>query len=67
MDKGYGSSRRTRWVGAFVVGLMLALAVPSIALAVNTASFKSPVPASTSWIHVANPTISLSGYDRYGV
>jgi len=50
-----------------VVGLMLALAVPSIALAVNTASFKSPVPASTSWIHVANPTISLSGYDRYGV
>jgi len=51
----------------FMVGLVLALSVPSIALAVNTASFKTPVPASGSWIRVANPTISLFGYDRYGV
>jgi len=67
MGKGYGSSRRVGLIGAIVVGLMLALAVPSIALAVNTATFKSPVPASTSWINVAKPTISLFGYDRYGV
>jgi len=67
MGMGLVSLRRAAWLGALVAGMVLALAVPSIALAVNTASFKSPVPASTSWIHVANPTISLSGYDRYGV
>ena len=64
---GLVSFRRAAWLSALVAGMVLAFAVPSIALAVNTATFKSPVPASTSWIHVANPTISLSGYDRYGV
>ena len=64
---GLVSFRRAAWLSALVAGMVLAFAVPSIALAVNTATFKSPVPASTSWIHVANPTISLSGYDRYVV
>jgi hypothetical protein len=67
MGKGKGSARRARWLGAFAVGLMLALSVPSMAFAVNTASFKSPVPVTNSHSTNAQPTISLIGYDRYGI
>ena len=60
-------SFRRAWVGAFVVGMVLAFSLPSIALAANTATFKSPVPAAGSHITNSQPTISLIGYDRYGV
>jgi len=64
---GLVSFRRAAWLGALVAGMVLALAVPSIALAANTATFKSPVPAVGSLITNSQPTISLIGYDRYGV
>jgi len=66
MGMGLVSFRRA-WIGALVAGMVLALAVPSIALAANTATFKSPVPAVGSLITNSQPTISLIGYDRYGV
>jgi hypothetical protein len=51
----------------FVVGLMLALAVPSIALAANTATFSSVMPASGSSSKATMPKISVTVYDKYGV
>ena len=50
MGMGLVSFRRAAWLGALVAGMVLALAVPSIALAANTATFKSPVPAVGSLI-----------------
>ena len=67
MGKGQGSSRRTRWVGAFVVGLMLALAVPSIALASPVAFFQYVNPAPGSSSIATSRMLSVTVYDRYGV
>jgi hypothetical protein len=46
---------------------MLALAVPSIALAANTATFSSKAPVAGSMSANAKPTISVAVTDRYGV
>jgi len=67
MGKGQGSSRRTRWVGAFVVGLMLALAVPSIALASPVAFFQNALPTPGSTTVAASRMLAVTVYDRYGV
>jgi hypothetical protein len=48
-------------------GLLLALLVPSIASAANTASFSSRVPSSGSWTTSTRPTLSATVYDRYGI
>jgi hypothetical protein len=53
-------------LGALVAGVVLAFAVPSIALAA-TASFSKYVPAPGSSSTNAKPTISVVVYDRYGV
>ncbi len=53
------------WLGAFVAGLMLALSVPSIALAAGVATFSGNVPRGT--ISSATPKVSITVYDKYGV
>jgi nitrate/TMAO reductase-like tetraheme cytochrome c subunit len=67
MGKEKGSARRATWLGVFVVGLMLALAVPSIALAANTATFSGAAPKSGSSSTATMPKISVTVYDKYGV
>ncbi len=55
-------------MGAVVVGLILALAVPGIAsAALNPANFYSYRPGSGSTTTNLRPTISVTGYDGYGV
>ncbi len=51
----------------FGLGLVLALAAPSVALAANTATFGSCAPRGGSSSTVARPKISVTVYDRYGV
>ena len=67
MVNGQRSLRRAVTVGTFVVSLVLALAVPCIALAANTALFTSATPAKGSSISVYKPVISVIVYDKYGV
>lgn len=67
MVNGQRSLRRAVKVGAFVVSLVLALAVPCIALAANTASFSGATPGSGASISVYKPTIMVTVYDKYGV
>jgi hypothetical protein len=59
--------RRTAKVGAFVAGLILALSLPSIALAANTTVFSGLTPAVGSSTSPSKPMISVIGYDKYGV
>lgn len=69
MAKGEGPLRRvaTRRVGVFVAVLALALSIPSIAFAANTATFSGVTPKAGSSTTSARPTISVIVYDRYGV
>ena len=68
MGSRHGPSRRTLLMGAVVAGLILALAVPAIALgALNPASFYSYRPGSGSSTTNTRPLISVTGYDGYGV
>ena len=68
MGSRHGPSRRTILMGAVVAGLILALAVPAIALgALNPASFYSYRPGSGSSTTNTRPLISVTGYDGYGV
>ena len=59
--------RRTVKFSTFVVGLILALSLPSIALAANTTVFSGLTPAPGSSTGVSKPMISVIGYDKYGV
>jgi hypothetical protein len=65
MGKGKRLLRRAA-LGALVAGVVLAFAVPSIALA-SVASFSSKVPTPGSSSTNTKPTISVKVYDRYGV
>jgi len=67
MVKGHRSYRQAAKLGVFAMSLMLALAVPCIAFAANTASFSSATPGSGSTISVYKPSISVVVYDKYGV
>lgn len=68
MGSRHGPSRRAILMGAVVVGLILALAVPGIAsAALNPAKFYSYRPGSGSTTTNLRPTISVTGYDGYGV
>jgi hypothetical protein len=69
MGKEHGSLRRaaTKKIGAFVAVLVLALSVPSIALAANTATFSGVTPKAGSSSSVTNPHVVVTVYDRYGV
>ncbi|HEY5540269.1 MAG TPA: hypothetical protein VIL41_02315, partial [Coriobacteriia bacterium] len=60
-----GQVRRAGKIGAFVVSLMLALIVTSVAFAAYTASFSLMAPRSSS--SVSTPRVSVSVYDKYGV
>jgi len=52
---------------AVIAGLALALCLPSVALAANTASFSSALPKSGSISMVTTPMVRLTVYDKYGV
>jgi hypothetical protein len=65
MTEGRGHIRTAAKAGAFVVSLVLALSVASIAFAANTATFSGATPRGTTT--VAKPTISVVVYDKYGV
>jgi hypothetical protein len=54
-------------VGAFAVSLVLALAVPCIAFAANTATFSSVTPANKASVSTYKPLLSVIVYDKYGV
>jgi hypothetical protein len=65
MARGQGSLRCTARIGVFVAGLVLALSLPAIALAANTATFSGAAPRGNTT--VSKPTISVVVYDQYGV
>jgi len=67
MKQAQGPLRRRVRTGVFIAGLVLALSLPSIALAVNTTVFSSLTPAAGSITTMRRPTISVIGFDRYGV
>jgi len=66
-----GMGRRSYWArarfAAVAVGTILALLIPGIALAANTASFSSRTPGSGKTTSYVRPTISVKVYDPYGV
>ncbi|HEY5549388.1 MAG TPA: hypothetical protein VIL17_07335, partial [Coriobacteriia bacterium] len=65
MGKASGSVSRRALLGMFIASVMLAVAVPSVALAA-TASFSSVSPKRGSITMVATPKISVTVYDKYG-
>src|ERR1035437_2060359 len=67
MGKGHGSFRSVAKVGAFVATVMLALSLPVMAFAANTATFSGATPTPGSSSAVSKPTISVVVYDKYGV
>jgi len=67
MKQGQGLLRRNVKLGVFVAGLVLALSLPGIAFAANTTVFSSLNPAAGSITTMSKPTISVIGFDRYGV
>jgi hypothetical protein len=67
MGKGYGAFGRRACLGACIASIALALCVPGIAFAANTATFGSAAPKSGSSTTATRPTISVSVHDRYGV
>jgi hypothetical protein len=54
-------------IGVFVAGLILALCLPGIAFAANTAVFTGASPAPGSSSTVTKPTVSVTVFDTYGV
>lgn len=66
MAKGRCRVSRAAWLGVFTAGLVLALAVPSVALAA-VASFSSKAPAPGSSSTNTKPTLQVTVYDKYGI
>jgi hypothetical protein len=54
-------------LGVFVAGLLLALALPTVAFAANTATFSGATPKNGTASTVTSPKISVTVYDKYGV
>jgi hypothetical protein len=55
------------WLGMFVAGLVLALGLPSIALASPVAFFQNALPTPGSTTAAASRMLAVTVYDRYGV
>lgn len=66
MGRGVSTFRLRAWIGISCAGFVLALLVPAVASAANTASFSSVTPKSGSWSMSTRPTLSVVVYDRYG-
>jgi hypothetical protein len=54
-------------IGVFLVGLMLALSIPAVAMAANTAVFTGVTPKAGSSTTSYKPAISVIVYDKYGI
>jgi len=67
MFKGSWSVRAHARHTVLAASLVLALCVPAVALAANTATFSLAAPKPGSASVVATPTFSVVVYDRYGV
>jgi hypothetical protein len=67
MGKGKMWPGRAARVTAFLAGLILALSVPAVAFAANTATFSGVTPKAGSSSSVTKPHVVVTVYDRYGV
>jgi hypothetical protein len=67
MAKGHEKLRLAAKIGVFAAGLTLALCMPVVAFAANTATFSSAAPKAGSSTTAAKPSVSVIVYDKYGV